>query len=231
MRPVTPAAGAPWHNERSLEVGMLGRLIIAVLVIGSAAFVWWQKQRSETVDIGAAVAESKADDAVARAAAAEDRAKKAEDRAAIAEAKASFFEAQLAGQTAAADDPIAAEHALHFTNVRYNGLKRDRAGRNAAQLAVTLVGDAAQIKSFHVASSAAEQWDSADGARWPIDVFHGGQLVVDAHADTVMKTKNGTTLLVLSLPVAGAYMFFPGVTFKLDMAVDDRVTSTTVAIQ
>jgi hypothetical protein len=220
---------------------MFGRLIVCVLVICSAAAVAWQRQRSEAVDIGAAVTETKAAEADTRAAAAEERAMKAEERAAVAEAKASFFEAQLADHTVAADDPVLAAKKIHVVGIRYLGVKTDRHGRNAARFALSLAGNAGVIERIRMVPLSGDSgeplvtavgWDTQDQRHAPLDVQHGGEWLVDGHAQSVMTTRDGTTLLALSLPAMGAaHFFFPGATFRVDVdAAGDAHSFATITL-
>ena len=207
---------------------MLGRLIIAVLVIGSAFAVAWHQKRTDAATLDASVAETKATDADHRAAAAEERAKAAEERALLAEAKASFFEAELAKTSAAAEDPVNAERALHITGAVARPASPERAGKDAGVIALSLAGDAGDITRIRVFASNSdgapvwrEAWDTSDQGAWGLDVLHGGQLVVDRHAPTVMHTRAGATMLALRLPYSGAALV-PGMTYAVEVTVDGK---------
>jgi hypothetical protein len=216
---------------------MLGRLIIAVLVICSAAAVYWHRQKTEAADIGEAVAESKATEADRRAAAAEKRAKEAEDRATQAEAKAAFFEGELAKLSASADDPIAAEHALHLASVSYRGVKNGIRHVPAAHFDLALAGDAAEIARIRVFASDIEgqpiwheSWDTADKTAWPLSVLHGGVAVVEDHAPSVMTTRAGSTILALELPLQGAVVA-PGISYTVEVTGGGKTTSKLLTIE
>jgi hypothetical protein len=140
---------------------MLGRLIIAALVICSAAFVWWQKGRSEEAQLSSQLDGTKAADAQSRATAAERKAADAEQRAAQAEAKAAFYEQRMEAQRRAADAALEEQLSLHIADVKLLGVGKDVVGLHAAgpdgardvHLAVSLEGPASDVARLRVFTS------------------------------------------------------------------------------
>src|SRR5438132_870789 len=230
VTPPAPRLETTCATIGSAEVSpMLGRLIIVVLVVCSAFAVAWHQKRTDAATLDAAVAETKATDADQRTAAAEKRAHDAEARALQAEAKASFFEGELAKTSAAAEDPVNAARALHITGAVAKGVSAERAGKDDGVVALALAGDPGEIARIRVFACDAEgapvwreAWDTSDkGGTWGLDVLHGGQVVVEQHAPSVMQTRPGATMLELRLAHSGARLV-PGMLYAVEVTVDGK---------
>ena len=195
---------------------MLGRLIIALLVICSAAGVAWQRQQSETVAIAANIEGNKAQDADARAAAAEKRASEAAVRAAQAEAKAAYYEAQIAEKKRAEEAALEEELSLHIVDVTYAGVAHD-----VARFELKLEGPAAAITRVRVYNDATA-YDTMSGN---LAVTFKGKRV-----DGGLTTRDGATTLTLGCGLE-ASPFAPGMSYALEITRGDgHVMSRTVTI-
>ncbi len=221
---------------------MLGRLIIAALVICSAAFVVWQRQKSETVTVSASVDAHKAEAAEARAAAAEKRAADAEAAAAEAAVKAEVLQEQLDDTRAKLDDAVDAQLSPHIAEARYLGIGRDVVGpvtsladgRGDAHIALTLAGPPGKIRRVRAFTSDrdgrpmwSEAWDTQTGPH-PLALLEGHKRL-DLRRTGGLFTSGGVTHLDLGCSDTGWFTRGGTVTIELTRG-DGHTMRATVPI-
>ena len=190
---------------------MVGRIIIALLVICSAGFVAWQKQRSEVVDLGAAVADTKAADFETRAANAEKRAQEAEERLAEVNAKLALCDAALKSPE---PDP-----GVHIEKFAWRNIGAPNAkGKRDVHFLLTLEGPTSEITRIELHNDVGHAWDTTGGT---LAVSRAGKRLEGGHLTL------GDAVLDLSCSDSG--FFVPGVSFTVKVTRGDGVvvTSTT----
>ena len=216
---------------------MLGRLVIALLVVCSAAAVVWQRQRTEADDLSATLADSRATDAEKHAAELEKKLQETELHAAEAEAKAALFQAKADAAEAQRLAEIEAAD-VHIESFAWVGLGRDVVGARDPgpdgrpdghfALSVQNAGYVIRIQLHaNPMGTSGASWDTLDPSRGMLGVLKNGALLNGGGRGAfAVPTKEGVTKLDLAANESG--YFVAGMPYTVEVTLSSgRVLQRT----
>jgi hypothetical protein len=211
---------------------MIGRLIIALLVICSAGAVMWQRQQAEASDVSATLSEDKVDDANKKVTALEEKLAQAEARAAATEARNKYLEGEIeklsTDCTPVSDD----DEAMSIGTFKFRNVKDGK-----GNFTLILGGGPEEIVRMRVIGS--PPWDpsqrvfiwdtmNADESWRAVLTRNGKPVPLDDARNLALDKQAGAMLLNVALTDSGN--FVNGAIFELEIISTngERLTARTV---